>query len=318
MSVLHRSFVESLESRQLLSGSPLSEVDVSEAQMARVAAAVRVAAPGAAGISGTVSLGNERLPVSLVRTNGKPARLFANRETWVVIHGWQQSPDAAYIDELGDALQARSKRIQVVMLDWSSPADRSLLEAYSWASAVGDWAAGQLEAAGVPTGRINVVGHSLGGFVANEVARNVESGVSRIVALDPATDPFAFTVDYAEHSQYSMAFIASSYSTTPAAFTADSAFRVNVGSFNSIVSHMNVVRLFTTMVERNDSGKPDRISRLFDVKRLSPKVNQPWRTDAYSGGFEGVITGRSSGGDWTPARLVYKSAATGQAVTVRA
>ena len=120
MSFLHRSFVESLESRQLLSALPLSEVDVSEAQLA---AAVRVAAARAAGISGTVSLGNERLPVSLVRTNGKPARLFANRETWVVIHGWQESPDAAYIDELGDALQARSKRVQVVMLDWSSPAE---------------------------------------------------------------------------------------------------------------------------------------------------------------------------------------------------
>jgi pimeloyl-ACP methyl ester carboxylesterase len=306
MSARSRSFVEALESRQLLSAGPAGELGIDQAQVQPAA------------IRGTVTQGNQTLPVSLVRADGRQARLFANRKTWIVIHGWNQAPRADYIRELGLALQARSKRIQVLMLDWSRPAGRPLLEAFTWAGAVGNWAAGQLEGAGVPPGRINIIGHSLGAQVAGEMARSVDGNVARIVALDPASDPFGLTVNFAADTQYSIAFVGSRYSSTPAAFTADDTFRVNVGPFNALRSHLNVVNLFTTMVQRNDAGNPDRISRLFDIKRLSPKASQPWQPDAFSGGFEGVLTGRATGGRWVPATLSYRHVVTGQAVTIRA
>ena len=239
---------------------------------------------------GTVELAGSKETVSLVFANGSTAPINPKADTWIVIHGWEGSP--SMYRGLSSALQ--SKRTQVLALDWSGPASSDLLTAFAWASPVGQFAADTLTRWGLPTSRINVVGHSLGGLVAGALAANVDGGVNRVVALDPATDPFAWTVDYSADSQFSLAFIGSSFSTSAAAATADESFKIDVGDFTSIFSHMAVVDLFTSIVTSNKTATPDPISRLLAFDRLTPTADQPWKTDAYSDDFEGTIVGRQS------------------------
>src|SRR5688500_2943733 len=258
---------------------------------------------------GTITSGSDRRAVGLVFADGCTRRIRSDRETWITLHGWNSSPDGLAISHLGRALQGRGK-VQVLELDWSSASKTSsIISAAGWTDEVGEFVADRLASWGLTTSEINLAGHSLGGLVADRIAGEVSGGVNRILAIDPATDLpglFFSGTDYAENSRYSVGFIASSWSTPAAAATADEAFRVNIGTFNSLVTHSNVVDLVADMIERTNAGSPDRISALFDPDALSG-ANRPFRPNAYSGGFEGTLTARRSGSDWQPTTLTYKN-----------
>ena len=271
---------------------------------------------------GRVRLGDERLNVGFVFADGDTRPIRADTVTWVVIHGYFSGPNDRSISGLANAIDGRTRRDQVLKLDWSEPAGQSsILDALSWIPAVAKFAASKLKSWGIPAGKINLAGHSLGGWVANDLAEDVAGGVNRIIALDPATDLpglFISGVDYAEHSRFSEGFVGSNYGTAEATATADLAFHLSVGNPDSIVTHSNVVDLVASMIERSYGTNPDPISRLFSIDRMSPTVVQPFKLNAYSGGFEGTVTGAFQNSEWVPVKLVYKNRKTGKTVVVTA
>lgn len=258
---------------------------------------------------GTVTSGSDRRAVGLVWADGSTRRIRSDRETWITIHGWNSNPDGLAISHLGRALQGRGK-VQVLELDWSSASKTpNIVSAAGWTDEVGEFVADRLASWGLTTSEINLAGHSLGGLVADRIADEVSGGVNRILAIDPATDLpglFISGTNYAQNSRYSVGFLASSYATPEAAATADEAFRVNIGTFNSLVTHSNVVDFVADMIERVNAGSPDRISVLFDPDALT-SAKRPFRANAYEGGFEGTINTRRSGSDWQPTTLTYKN-----------
>ena len=265
---------------------------------------------------GSIKVDGQSYKVGLVFADGSTRPISSTKETWIIIHGWLGSSESEGVHDLATAIDARNNKDQVLMLDWSGPAAQDLFGAFASVPAVGKWAASTLTRWKIPTGLINLAGHSMGGYMTDLVASNVSGGVNRIIALDPAT---FYSVNYAKHSRYSLAFIGSTYSTTAAAFTADAAFSVNVGDPGSIITHTNVVTLYTNIVKANNSGSPDAVSRLLSLDRLSPTLTQPWKLNAYSGGFEGKITGKELNFlDYGPKSMVYKSRTTGATVTVNA
>ena len=269
---------------------------------------------------GTVRDGADRRDIGLVWADGSTRRIRGDRETWITIHGWNSNPDGQAISHLSRALDGLPGKVQVLELDWSSAAkSSSIITSAGWTDEIGELVADKLASWGLTTAEVNLAGHSLGGLVADRIAAEAKGGVNRILAIDPATDLpglFISGTDYADNSRYSVGFIASSYATPEAATTADEAFRVNIGSFNSIVTHSNVVDLVADMIEENNAGSPDRISALFDPAILGT-TKRPFRPNAYSGGFEGTLTATRSGSDWNPTTLVYKNR-NGKEITLRA
>lgn len=268
----------------------------------------------------TLRQGQQSQRVALLRNDGTKTPL-ANRPTWIVVHGWQGEPDGS-TKRLADAVDGNSPKDQVLILDWSGPAASfNPLQVVAWVPPVAKWVANTLTKAGLSHRNLNLVGFSLGGYMIGAIAGQVAGGVNRIVGLDPATDLFnlnLFGVNYARHSRYAQTFVGSFLSTPRAAFTADETIALNVGPYGDSHSHINVLDLYITMLNRTNAGNPDPISRLFDLDRLSPAAKRPWRTNAFSGGYEARLIGRPSGDDWLPDRLVYRSVETGGRVLLRA
>jgi pimeloyl-ACP methyl ester carboxylesterase len=271
---------------------------------------------------GFAKLGGERREIGLNFANGSTKPILANRDTWIIIHGWLGDPEGNSLPRLAEAIAGQSKRNQVLMLDWSSAAaDANLLDAAAWTPAVANFVRARLTQWGVPTGRINLAAHSLGALVADDIAGDVSGGVNRIIAMDPATDLpglFISGTDFADHSRFSVAFLGSAFATPEAAATADEAFKLNVGDPGLDLTHGNVVDLVASMIDANNSQDPDRISRLFAVNQLVQPSSRPFKPDAFSDDFEGTITGEESGGHWFAKTFVYKSRATGKKVTLTA
>lgn len=269
---------------------------------------------------GTVSQGSSRRTVGLVNADGSTRGIRPNRETWVVIHGWNGSPSS--LDRLSDAIDGHSRTDQVLVLDWSDAARTpSVINAALWIPSVAEFAVETLGRWGIRPEQINIAAHSLGGYMANAIASDVSGGVDRMILMDPATGLLSVVfpgINYAAHSRSSTAFLASSLSTPQAALTADQTFRTNVGDYNSVFSHSNVVDLVASMIEENNTANPDPVSRLFDLDRMDPAVAQPWRTNGYTGGYEGILTGQRSNGHWFPQSLTYVGRLTGREVTVNA
>jgi hypothetical protein len=165
---------------------------------------------------------------------------------------------------------------------------------------------------GFSGGKINLIGHSWGAYVADELAAETDGGVNVIVALDPAANTVGSdynpndrgTIDFQAHSRYSVAFHTSEVAGneyTPV--TAHEAFTVQfLQVFWTFVDiHRWIQNLFTSMVPGNGG-----VSRLFTLERLltnaTGQVQNPWQlnrykaNDAYGtpppgpGNYEGVIS----------------------------
>ena len=286
---------------------------------------VRVSGTGAATAYGltiqadlnwtTAKNGSLSAAVGLVFASGSTRAISAARDTWIIIHGWTGSPSG--IADVAAAIDSISPSDQVLALDWSDPASGDMFSAFSWVPAVARAAAATINRWGIDGSRINLVGHSMGGYLAGALADALPDGVNRIIALDPATDPWGALVDYADRSQYSLAFIAGDMATRAAAFTAHEAFRLDMKGLGSLLSHMAVLDFFATLMRTANGASPDRVSALFAVDRLVSGADRPWQYDAYDDGYEGVMEVGESGGHWRPRNITYRDSS-GREVTLRA
>src|SRR6185295_15985755 len=115
------------------------------------------------------------------------------------------------------------------------------------------WAASALTRYGFSGTNLNLVGHSFGSYVADEIAQRIPGGVNALVTLDPAADvPGGYDptandeVDFARDSFFSWSFHSSSLGNEYTPATADESFIVNSGASASD-AHANVVFLFAYM-----------------------------------------------------------------------
>jgi len=151
--------------------------------------------------------------------------------------------------------------------------------------------AGLIRDVGLPAGRINLIGYSMGAFVADRVAAGLHDlgGVNRIVALDPAAPrsglnkrghTVAAPVFLGRDSAYAIAFHGvNRHSPFSAATSADDTVRVdNVGATDD-ERHAGVLDVFTTMVERNNGGSADAVSGVFSLARIKDGTMPGWRKD---------------------------------------
>lgn len=271
---------------------------------------------------GTLEDGDKRYRVGLEWLDGSMSRLLsAKKPTWILIHGWGSNPDGRAIRHLADAIEADNAGDQVLMLDWSEAvATAEMVDAFVRTPDVAAFVADSMQAWGIGGLNVNVAGFSMGGYAADWIGREFAGGVDRIIAMDPATPDqpgqFLSGTDFAKHSRFSLAFHGSSYGTPDAAATADIALRVNVGPYNSTLTHSEVVNLYANMLEAANSKKPDAISRMLDLEKLSPAVAVPWRANAYAGGYDGTLAGKKIGVDWVADKLEYKNRKTKKTVVV--
>jgi pimeloyl-ACP methyl ester carboxylesterase len=258
----------------------------------------------------TVAIDGKSYDLGLTRADGLSRQIEADKETWVVIHGWQSGPDAVH--RVAAAIQAASDRVQVLELDWSqAAADLNAAAVALRVPDVGAFVARKLGDWGIAGTNVNLVGHSFGGYMADEIARRVSGGVNRVVALDPAA-PVVAGVDlsgtnYAAHSKYSLAFVGSNYAHLSVARTADETVTLDVGKWTKFASHTNVRALFATMVEQNNGRHGDAISRAFSLKAIGSGDARGFRHDGLANGYEATLVGREVDGVWYPATLTWKN-----------
>ena len=261
----------------------------------------------------SITQNGKRLAVGLVFADGEAHAIKNTLQTWVICHGWTGSPSD--VSDISDAMMALEPASQVLALDWSSVAAGDVFTALDGVKPTAAAAAAVLKRWGIPGSRINLVGHSFGGFMIDRIAANISGGVNRMVAIDPADDIMT-DVNYAARSKFSLAFVASSLSTPAHALTADECFRMDFGSAGDLLAHDGAETLYATMLQRIADGSPDNVSKLFAPGRLSPTFAQPWKLVS---GYEGTIkVGGDFLGGWTPASITYTSASTGKSVTVKA
>jgi hypothetical protein len=286
-----------------------------------------ILSPGLTGtISGNVGNGNETYIVDLFRhgaNNPAPIVVDPNQQTWIVIHGRFSSRYSAptpNIPRLASAILARRPNDQVLTLDWSGPATAQsgvLFREEDWIQPVATWAAGALLASGFSPGNINLVGHSWGGNMTDELAERL-GGVNTILAIDPARNgsgvynpnanfgtPSA-EINFARDSIYSWAFfsrdggvlgITGGDPQTPT--SADEAIVVT----NS--EHSQMWNLVASMLE-NPTGP---VAKYFKIPRLLNHTPGPWSPNRYSSSaatgtaYEAIIAA-AAGGE-SPSSITY-------------
>lgn len=263
--------------------------------------------------------------VTLTRADGAVRSIVGRRETWIVIHGTESSKDDPPIQRLASAVDAMSSRDQVLVVDWRDLAffTRDAAVRTANAEAAAAEVVGLIRKVGLPAGRINLIGYSLGALVADRVAIGLRKsgGVNRLVALDPAAPRSALNkrghtvaepLYLSNYSAYSIAFHGVNiHSPFLAAASADDTVRVdNVGSTDD-ERHAGVLDVFTTMVERNNGGSADAVSRVFSLARIKDGVMPGWRKDLIGAdadggpGYEAVLTAASPSSPVAPALLTY-------------
>ena len=294
-------FVEALECRRMLSVAAQGPAAVDAVEpLARRATSKSTWA--------TLWFDGQKSRVGFSTASGKSASIAAGRTTWVVVPGWTN--DLTTTRRLAGAIDRTSRKDQVVVLDWREAAVRTdVTTAARRAPTVGLWAARALNSLGVAGGNLNLVGHSLGGYMTDHIARNTAGGVNRLVVLDPATPDARGAntggMDFAAQSRFSLAMAASSFASLGAAFTADETVRVNIGGFDSAASHNGVPDLFASITIGSVSKRPGRVNPLFSVNRLAAGARPKWKGNAFEGVYEALVGGKSQDGHFVATSVTY-------------
>jgi len=236
--------------------------------------------------------------ITLDRVGGQ-GYIQNNLETWIVIHGWNDWPTgdgltnaadlASVIERYGDGNR------QVLTLDWSGMANRGrnqtddLHDATVWIEEVAEATVEQLNEWNFDRNNINLVGHSLGAYVAYEISEQL-GGVNNLVALDPAAstqDGYDIDqVDFSDHSRWSWSLKSSWAGNYNTASTAHEFFEVDFGLTLPTESHGAVKQLWAHMLG-NQNGE---ISRHFGLEDMNG-YGKPWFID-YGPGLEAEIDAR--------------------------
>jgi Ca2+-binding RTX toxin-like protein/pimeloyl-ACP methyl ester carboxylesterase len=221
--------------------------------------------------------------ISLERTDsngyGSPQKIDPTKPTWVVIHGWNGASNLGETMGLANALGLDGS--QVLTLDWHELAKDpvNVGNAASWIQRVGTWAAKKLNDWGFTSSNINLAGHSLGSYVAYEIAKHTPGGVNRLVALDPAQEiPGGYItsqIKFKDNAKYSIAFYGSAAGSDPRGVTADATFSMGFGDgINPDKNHGRVTNLFANIVRL--SRTDDRVRRFFGLENLNSNSYHPW------------------------------------------
>jgi pimeloyl-ACP methyl ester carboxylesterase len=244
------------------------------------------------GLAGTIRRPGDTTDylVDFLRFGTNPVSISSNQQTWIVVHGWNSSRSNENIFAVAQSLFQTRPGDQVLTLDWSAAADTlSPFLAEDSIIPVAQWAAAALNGYGFAGTNLNLVGHSFGSYIADEVAQRIPGGVNTIVTLDPAVDVFGGydpdandEVNFARDSLFSWSFHSSSLGNAYTPTTADEAFLVD-SSADAITAHGNVVFLFAYMLLHPE----DIVSRYFLITLLLSGTEGPWLPDQYEPSFPG-------------------------------
>lgn len=271
------------------------------------------------GIAGSIRkpADSNNYPVDILRFGSTPMPIATNQRTWIVVHGWNSAREKTNIYAATKALFDSRPGDQILTLDWSSAADTGILDPFSAEDGivpVAQWAATALLQYGFSGTNLNLVGHSFGSYVSDEIAQRIPGGVHTIVTLDPAAnvlggyDPTVNDeVNFAEHSFYSWSFHSSSLAgneSTPT--TADEAFVVKSDA-SPIDAHGNILFLFAYFLLH----PTDVVGQLFLLGDLLSGNAHPWLPDQFYSldgtvkGYEAIID--TSNGGLIPSTVTFVS-----------
>jgi pimeloyl-ACP methyl ester carboxylesterase len=259
---------------------------------------------------------------SLYRVDGGVSDI-KDRPTWVVIHSMNGSPIGGSIQKLWQNIGNYKQNDQVLVLDWSNAADSGYniyktetrapdpRRGGTWIMPIGKWAADKLSKEfRISPGNINLVGHSLGSFVAGEIAKNIPGGVNNLVALDPATTtggayPYEDSIDFSAKSKWSWGFYGSALGDPGRAKSAKESFEIKFPNTNPESAHGGVVEIFANMVKRGSSGY---VSNYFQLDSMGS--GKPWNRNS---GFEATIeTKKNESEGWIPYLLKHNNGSTSE------
>jgi pimeloyl-ACP methyl ester carboxylesterase len=232
--------------------------------------------------------------VDICREDNKGQPIDPTKNTWLIIHGWNSSRSEPKIKKLVDAVIATRPEDQVISLDWSSMAETGYFNIFDiiftadvksavraaakGISPTGKWAAAILKHYGFRAEKINIIGHSFGCYVADQVADNYQPEKLRsIVALDPAANavPEVFNpvseVSFLANFIWSWVFHSSDLGNDFVPSFASESFVVRTG-INLISAHSVVVDFFSDVLLRTSSY----VASLFNLNRLTSAYFGPW------------------------------------------
>jgi pimeloyl-ACP methyl ester carboxylesterase len=328
--------IEALETRTLLSAQafplyadPLTVVPAGEGPTPWIAD-VATAAPSALPQGDDAANSSQSLQTRLVfpvrqhgitrqasisRIDGGSAFIEPDQTTWLLIHGRNSGPFTPSWLGLASAIHEARPDDQILVLNWRTAAASGRVggEGENFIVPVGTAAAAALVQYGFSGADINIVGHSWGAYVGDEIAERVPGGVNSIVALDPARDfPGGYNpegtspggvrnTDFSAHSAFSWAFhngdgLPFGSQTTPT--TAREAFVVDG------TTHSGVLGVFANLLR-----DPQGPGEFFQLDRLLAHQPGPWIPNEYdsqgnpeaSGPFEGVVAAAGQ----TPLSFTY-------------
>ena len=238
--------------------------------------------------------------VAIQSVDGAP--IASSLPTWFFVHGFNSEPGSLL--NLITAVEQQLETLpgygpfQILTLDWSGGA-RNLLTVEDVIPRVAEWAANQLRSHEFNGSSLNLVGHSFGSYVADEIAEFL-SKVNSMVALDPAEEiplvgsyDATDSVNFAQHSRWSWSLIDGAelnFNNATTAATAREAFVLEgVGSFDPFTSHREVPAVFANLLNRHYQD--------FQIAELLDDQPGPWQQDRFNksgapvvqGGFEAVI-----------------------------
>ncbi len=283
-------------------------------------------------LHGFATRSGQRTPVSIRRTDG--GLIDPNATSWLLIHGRGDTPAA--LAPIADALAAQDN--QILTLNWAKGAsyqnEYTDFTGQDWIQPVGVWSAERLRSYGFAAGELNLIGHSWGADVGDELAgRLVQDGLGKvqsIVALDaargvPATLklpgsevlpsfglpslPITITlkggktynqdhpgeINFAAHANVSWAFRASVLGSAISPATAADAFAVNFpASTNPLSEHDDAIQFFASLLVDDNP-----VTAYFSPSRLLGTASgpDPWKPNQYSDSFAPVDGLLSPGAD---------------------
>jgi pimeloyl-ACP methyl ester carboxylesterase len=236
--------------------------------------------------------------LSIDSVNGAP--IDSSVPTWLVVHGFNSEPGT--LTNVISAVQRQlatlpgNNPFQILTLDWSSGAGNPLT-VEDLVPLVAEWVFGQLTSHQMKGSSLNLIGHSFGSYIADELAELFWAGGSKVnslVALDPAAEipvvgsyDASDSVNFARHSRWSWSFIDGGtvdFNNAATAATAHEAFVLeDVGSWDPLSSHREVRNLFANLLDRG--------YRDFRIAELLDDQPGPWEQNRYDPSGNPVVQG---------------------------
>ncbi|MEX2490898.1 MAG: putative Ig domain-containing protein, partial [Nitrospirales bacterium] len=240
------------------------------------------------------------------------------KNTWLLIHGLADNSDSWFgnnkLLDFHAMLKMQRPDDQILVLDWRDGSGNTRDGVSNWVEAALNWvddklfraesfikptgvkAAEALWSAGFRGANLNIIGHSFGANMGDELAEKMKhlggggenAKVNTMVALDPARNAYSSyfpktDINFKDHFRYSWAFHSSWFGSEDSPSTAHEAFlmpspfwKENVPSITSIPLHTLPRNIFARLQYDNDG-----ISNYFKLSRLLQRSSGPWALNRF-------------------------------------